>query len=171
MTTDKETAISCLMHAINDSQEAIRAYDSKAEILGVLLTLVVGMTNYALFEHSAGHLRMLLLVSWLVALATVLVTGLVLYPRKNPFKKIALGTFTPSGAYYLTNLSASPQDTIEVMVKKAINTDWVSELMYESMKLSAIRDFKHNYFIWALRLSGLTILLIATAIIISIWAQ
>lgn len=167
MTTDKETAISCLMHAIDDSQEAIRAYDTKAEILGVLLTLVVGMTNYALFEHSAGHLRTLLLVSWLAALVTVLVTGFVLYPRKNPFKKIELGTFVPSGTYYLTNSSASPQDTVAVLANKAIGTDWVSELMYESMKLSAIRDLKHDCFILALRLSGLTILLIAMAVIIS----
>ncbi len=167
MATDAKTdmAISCLKHAIDDAQETIRAYDTKAEILGILLTLAIGITNYALFEHSTGCPKKFLLGSWIIALLAIAVTGMVLYPKKNPFKNIALGNYTPSSTYFLTGLSSSPQYTVTALADKAVNTDWVSELMYENMKLSAIRDYKHNCFTWALRLSGVTILLIVASVI------
>lgn len=168
MATDEKNdlAISCIKHAIDDAQETIRAYDTKAEILGILLTLAIGITNYALFEHSTGYSKKLLLGSWVIALAAIAVAGFVLHPKKNPFKNIALGNYIPNGTFFLANLSTSPQNTVTTLVDKAVNTDWISELMYENMKLSAIRDYKHNCFNWALRLSGITIILIIASIII-----
>lgn len=168
MATDekKDLAISCIKHAIEDTQDTIRAYDTKAEILGILLTLAIGITNYTLFEHSTGCVKTFLLGSWSIAIVAIVVAGFVLYPKKNPFKNIALGNYIPSGTYFLTNLSTSPQNTVIKLADMAINTDWVSELMYENMKLSAIRDYKHTYFNWALRLSGVTIILIIVSIII-----
>ena len=161
-----DTAISCLKHAMEDAQETIRAYDTKAEILGILLTLAIGITNYTLFEHCTGWPKRILLSSWIVALVAIILLGLVLHPRRNPFKNIALGNYIPSGTYYLSNLSSAPQNTVSSLADKAINTDWISELMYENMKLSAIRDHKHCWFSWALKLTGIAILLIAISIII-----
>lgn len=162
------TTISCIMHAIEDTQATIRAFDTKAEILGVFLTLAIGITNFALLEHTTGVTKCLLASSWIMALITIAALGLVLHPKKNPFKNIALGNYTPSSTYFLFNLLSSPQNTITALADKAINTDWVSELMYENMKLSAIRDHKHFWFTWALKLAGITILLIAISISVGI---
>jgi len=161
-----DTTISCLMHAIDGAQETIRAYDTKAEILGVLLTLAIGITNFTFYQHNTAYTKWILFSSWIVALIAIAILGLVLHPKKDPFKNIDRGNFTPSGTYFLTNLSSSPQNTVTRLTDKAINTDWVSELMYENMKLSAIRDYKHCWFTLALKLTGFTILLIATSIII-----
>ena len=168
MVTDakKDTAISCLKHAIEDAQETIRAYDTKAEILGILLTLAIGITNFTLLENSKGYTKWILMTSWIVALVAIAVLGLVLHPKKNPFTNIVHGNYTPSGTYFLSNLSSAPQNTVSALTDKAVATDWVSELMYENMKLSVIRDHKHNCFTWALKLTGITILLIVTSIII-----
>lgn len=163
---EKDNAISCLMHAINDAQETIRAYDTKAEILGVLITLAIGLTNFTIFTNSTGSAKWTLVISWLVALVAILSLGLVLHPKKNPFEKTSLGNFTPSSTYFLTNIMSSPQNTVATLAAKALVTDWVYELMYENMKLSVIRDRKHNYFTWALRLAGVMILLIITSIVI-----
>lgn len=163
---EKDTAISCLKHAIEDAQETIRAYDTKAEILGILLTLAIGITNFTLLEHSKGCTKWILLSSWIVALVAITVLGLVLHPKKNPFANIAHGNYTPSGTYFLTNLPSAPQNTVSALTDKAVLTDWVSELMYENMKLSVIRDHKHRCFTLALRLTGFTILLIVASIII-----
>lgn len=166
MPPDEKTAttISCVKHAIEDTQATIRAFDTKAEILGILLTLAIGITNFALLDHATGIAKCLLTSSWIMALIAIAVLGLVLHPKKNPFKNIDRGNYTPSGTYFLCNLSSSPQSTVTALADKAIKTDWVSELMYENMKLSAIRDHKHFWFTWALKLAGITILLIAISI-------
>jgi len=139
MATDVkiDTTISCLMHSVEGAQETIRAYDNKAEILGILLTLAIGITNYTHFEHCTGWTKWMLLSSWVVALIAITALGFVLHPMTNPFKNIALGNFTPSGTYFLSNLSSAPQNTVTTLADRAINTDWVSELMYENMKLSS----------------------------------
>lgn len=159
-----EITISCLKHAIEDTQATIRAYETKAEILGVLLTLAIGITNFTFLQNGTGYAKCILVGSWVVALIAIMVLGLVLHPKKNPFKNIDRGNYTPSGTYFLFNLSLSPQNTVTALADKATNTDWVSELTYENMKLSAIRDNKHYWFTWALKLTGVTILLIAISI-------
>lgn len=161
-----DTTISCLKHAIEGAQETIRAYDTKAEIIGILLTLAIGITNVTCYQHNTAFAKCIILSSWIVALITIAILGLVLHPKKDPFKNIVLGNYIPSGTYFLSDLSSSPQNTVTILAEKAINTDWVSELMYENMKLSAIRDYKHCWFTLALKLTGITILLIASSIII-----
>lgn len=155
-----EVAISCLTHAIEDTQDTIRAYDIKSEIIAVILTLSIGVTNYSNFDHCSGWPKWILLISWLMTLATILMLGLVLYPKKIPFKNISLGSYSPQGTYFMSNLAATPQNTVSNLSDKAIKTDWVSELMYENMKLSSIRDRKHFWFQWTLKSAGLTIILI-----------
>lgn len=164
MPPDEKTTISCLMHAIEDTQATIRAFDTKAEILGILLTLAIGITNFTFLQNGIGYAKWILMGSWVVALIAIIVLGLVLHPNKNPFKNVDRGNYIPSGTYFLFHLSSSPQNTVTALADKAINTDWVSELTYENMKLSAIRDNKHYWFTWALKLAGITILLIAVAI-------
>lgn len=170
MTADikTDTTISCLKHAIEDAQETIRAYDTKSEILGILLTLAIGITNFTILERSTAYTKWFLFSSWIVALLAIGVLGVVLHPKKNPFKNIALGNYTPSGAYFMSNLPSSPANTVTILAEKAMNTDWVSELMYENMKLAAIRDHKYYWFTWALKLTGITILLIAVSIMMGI---
>ena len=159
--------IACLQHAIEDTQETIRAYDTKAEILGILLTLAVGITNFSLLPELALYSRIALVCSWLVSLAAVGLLGLVLHPKANQFKDISFGTFSPNGTYYLNQVTASAQNTVSSLADKAVNTNWVEELMYESMKLSLIRDRKHYWFVLALRVTGVALLLIFGAILLA----
>ena len=163
-TEEKNTAILCLTHAIEDAQGAIRAYDIKAEILAGLLAIVLGITSYN-FIQQEFFCAELIIASWLVGLATILILGVVLYPKKNLFESISLGNYTPQGVYCLCNLSSSPQNNVENLAKKAVEADWIAELTYENMKLSVIRDRKHFWFIWALRLSGVSLVLIASSIV------
>lgn len=154
------------MHAIADNQGTIRAYDTKAEVLGILLTLAIGITNFTLLQHEISCSKWILASSWIIGLIAIAALGLVLYPKKDQFKNIGLGNYTPSGTYFLFNLSSTPQNTVTALANKAIDTDWVSELIYENMKLSVIRENKHHWFIYSLKLTGITLLLITLSIIL-----
>ena len=165
-TENNDVTISCLQHAITDAQETIRAYDSKAEILAILLTVALGITNFTLLQNNPdAWSRYLLAVSWIVGLLTLASLGMVLRPRKNPFKGILLGAYRPAGTYFFCNVLACPENTVEGLAKRAKDTDWVSELTYESVKLSLIREAKHGWFSRALWFAALTLLLVTLAVL------
>lgn len=161
-----EITISCLQHAIEDAQDTIKAYDAKAEILGVLLTIAIGITNFTFLQHTSPTSKAFLIASWIIGLLSIGFLGAVLYPQRDPFKKIQFGGYTPSGTYFLTQLNTSAQNTVTQLADNALNTNWVNELTYENMKLSIIRDYKHCWYVRALRVSGLSLLLIAIMVFI-----
>ncbi len=166
-TEDKElVTIDCLKHSIEDTQQTIRGYDIKAEILAILLTFAIGLTNFTLLPHLNTPSKLILLCSWVVSLSAIALLGLVLHPKVNQFKSITLGTYSPSGTYFLHKVTESAQNTVSDLAIRARNTNWIEELMYESMKLSLIREKKHSWFIIALRLSGITLFLIFLVILI-----
>ncbi len=68
---NKNTTIACLQHALADSQATIRAYDSKAEILAVLLTVALGITNFTALQQSAVCFKALLAAGWIIGLVAI----------------------------------------------------------------------------------------------------
>ena len=163
---NEQATIDCLKHALEDTQETIRGYDNKAEILAVLLTLAVGLTNFTLFPLIVDSLeKYLLMASWVTAFAAITLLGLVLHPKVNLFEAIQKGTYTPQGTYFLHKINESPTNTISALAERALNTNWVEELTYECMKVSIIREKKHCWFVSALLISGLTLLLILLALL------
>lgn len=167
-SSNESLTIDCLKHVIEDSQNTIRGYDSKAEIMAILLTLAIGFTNFTLFPEVSGISKYLLIFSWVISFLAIGMLGLVLYPKKNQFQKINMGNYTPKGTYFIHSVADTPECTVSAMAEKALNTNWVLELTYESMKLSVIRKRKHFWFIRALRLSGLTLLLIVTTLVLGV---
>lgn len=162
MGGNDEITLSCLQHAIEDTQGSIRAYDAKAEVLGILLTLALGLTNFSLFIDKATDLSIGLLgTCWIVGLIALLQLGTVLHPQKNLFKPLVMGSFIPKGTYFLVNVTSTP---ISDLISKAQSTDWIAELTYENVKLSLIRDYKHCRFIRSLYLSGVVLLFIIATV-------
>lgn len=166
-----ERAISCLQHAIEDAQGTIRAYDSKAEILGVLLTVALGITNFTLFPKVESCSKLLLIASWGVGLIAIGALGLVLYPKKGQFRGLSFGTYAPSEVYFLTGIETKPNMSVSELTDKALTADWVAVLTYENMKLSMVRDSKHQRFVLALPVAALTIALIALTVIAVAWGK
>lgn len=157
---ENKNAISCLQHALEDSQETLRAFDTKAEILAILLTLGIGITNFTYFGHATGVSKYLLAASLFFGLIAIGLLGFVLHPKSNLFKKINLGGYVPSESYFLVNNGTSAQFSVTQVANKALNTDWVRELTYENMKLAVIREYKRCWFITALKFSAVALLLI-----------
>lgn len=163
---NKNTTISCLQHAIEDAQATIRAYDSKAEVLGILLTLAIGITNLIFLEQPDRCSKLLLGASVFVGLMAAGLLGVVLNPKKDLFSKISFGGYAPKGTYFVANIGSGPQNTVSALSEEALDTNWTCELMFESMKLSLIREHKHRWFIRALWCSGGQVVLIASAVLV-----
>lgn len=157
--------VSCLQQAITDSQDTIRAYDSKAEILGILLTVGLGVTNSNLVPHASILADVVLWASWIFGLAALGALGGVVYPKKGRFDNAMLGSYAPKDSYFLVDLKATPLITVTELAARALDTDWVSELTYVNLRLSLIRQHKDRWFVFSLTLSGITLVLVALTIV------
>jgi hypothetical protein len=137
----------------------------KANSLGVLLTIALGLSNLSLLQSPAFCTKNLLILSLVLGLFALFALGLVLRPIMNPAKKVNAGNYVPTKTYFVDSKSLTAEDTVDVYARRTVETDWVAELTYENMKLASIRSYKHLCFTWAVVLSGATLVFIAVAIV------
>jgi hypothetical protein len=142
-----------IFHGVKGKDLSIKAYDVKSEIVGLLLSVSSGVTNFTIMSGSVVSVRILLLVSLLFTFLAILSIGFVLYPRHNMGKKVNLGSYMPKNTYFPLVCKSNVSNHSKLVME----TDWVSELSYESMKLSLIRDTKLFWFCWVVRLSGISL--------------
>lgn len=160
-----ENTLSCLQHSIEDSQGTIRAFDAKAEVLGVLLTLALGITNFALLEKAEVLTKLFIGSAWVFGVASMVYLGAVLHPKRNIFQSIDMGGYMPQGTYFWLPDTPNSRLSIKDRAEKALGTDWVVELTYENVKLALIRDWKYKCFKKALYWAGGALLCVAVSIV------
>jgi hypothetical protein len=164
----EKTSIECLQKALDDTQETIRAYDAKAEILAIILTLLVGVINFSLVnEGSSAHcwIKDLSIISIIIGITALFAVGMVLWPRQNPFKGIETGTKKPKGTYFFILDKTPIFKKLDEFLRQVDATDWKREVAFEALKTSCIRDIKHYWFQWALRCTAVTLLSIVGVMI------
>ena len=160
MPNDDVVIIERFQAIINETQDTIRAYDTKSEILSVILTLVLGLLNFGYVSKAAGNalLDLCVFLATGSGLITVLYSGLVLFPKYNPNSLITIGGFRSVGTYFVL-----PPYDVDQLMTKARMVDWVGELATEVMKTAAIRDKKHGYFKSALSWAAFTVVIVIVA--------
>ena len=101
--SDNQSTLTCLQNALNETQETIRAYDTKAGILSALLTLVVGIINYSFITSNTNVLlNVMALIASLSGLIAIGLLGAVIFPMKDPREGFDLSGFEPKGTYYVS---------------------------------------------------------------------
>lgn len=166
-TIQENTSVQYLQKALDETQETIRAYDTKAEVLAIVLTLVVGVINFSALTDkckASQCLDYLRAIPLLLGFITLVLIGMVLFPRRNLFKEIDSGTDRPKGTYFVSLQFMPAFKNLDEYLRQVDATDWKRELAYEVLKTSCIRDHKHFWFHWALR--GATFTLAAIVILV-----
>ncbi len=156
----QETAAANLRFAMSDHQEMIRGADLKAEVLGIFITAVfaaVAWEGHISTRTAGGWLG---IVATLGALAAFFCVGGVIWPRSVPRDDVPLGGYTPSRVLY-PPAQAAAGHTVSEEAKRALHTDWPSELTYELWKISRIRSAKQHWFRAALITSGASVVALA----------
>ncbi|MCG8544851.1 MAG: hypothetical protein MJE12_11650 [Alphaproteobacteria bacterium] len=158
-------AAQCMLSALKEVQDTIRAYDTKAQIVGVGFIFSIGIiTAFAgrfLPDEMVNPAQVV--VFWVVAIGPIVMFGAVLYPTRKVAPK--LGDRVPSVNflyYYRPDQPAALNDYI----KDLHRADWVSEIGYEIVKLSGLREIKRRRFLWALSAAGASYVLVAASQIV-----
>ena len=160
-----ETERACLLANLNELQQTIRAYDTKAQIMGIGFLFSIGMIGNFLsgleLERNLGIGY--LLVGFVLLLGPVALFGAVLHPsrKSNP----ALAERHPDVRRCFYYMGEGGPD-LEDYLADVENADWRREIVYEIGKLSALRDLKRLRFLRAMWAAGFSfaVILLANAL-------
>jgi hypothetical protein len=146
--------LSILLSSLHDVQNAIRAYDTKAQVvsIGFIFSLGLITTVGALAPEIPRFTWALVIFSWVLGVVPVMMFGYLLYPSRSMAPKLGTNVENLQRSYYLLNES---YPVLDDFIAAFDQSDWKIELAYEIQKSSLLRDMKRRRFVWALRIAGL----------------
>lgn len=138
-----------LMAVLKEAQDTVRSYDTKAEICGVGFILAFGIVKQSgdAIPIPVNYASLYVLAGWLVAILPIIMFAMVLYPSRIDRVTAKLPSNGVRDVMYFDPRRFPHPDAY---VEAARKSDWAHEIVYEIMKVSAIRDIKRVRFLRAL---------------------
>lgn len=136
--------------ALAEAQATVRAYDTKAQIIGIGYTFALNIVaSVAVGIPTAEEKSLLLvLVFWGIVMAPLFLFGYVLFPSRRTAPKVAGG---PDRALRrVLYIETSCHGTVEALESAVADCDWLHELSFEVLKVSKLRELKRGRFVRAL---------------------
>ncbi|MGC1497177.1 MAG: hypothetical protein WA790_15305 [Sulfitobacter sp.] len=161
MTSTTQDAPKYLQLALEEAQATVRAYDTKAQIVGIgytfALNIVANVMGGLPGAHDGGVL--LVILFWAVVMAPLFLFGYVLYPSRRSAPKV--GDTSELGLQRVLYVETKRHRTVDDLQRAAQNSDWQAELAYEVLKVSKLREMKRGRFIRALFTTGFSFAMLA----------
>lgn len=148
MTTDHGSSIDLLQSALAEAQATVRAYDTKAQIVGIGYIFALGIIgqfqNWFPETQDADLTRVV--VAWGVVVLPIVLFGFVLYPTRKKMSGSSPGNNFKRILYVDPGRFTGPEAVIEA----AKGCDAADELAFELLKVSKLRELKRKRFLRAL---------------------
>ena len=147
---DRVSAKHYLEIALADAQATVRAYDTKAQIVGIGYTFALNIVASAGggFPTVATSPLVPVLIFWCIIMAPIFLFGYVLYPSRKTAPKIEGASALGLGR--VLYVETARFGTVESLEDAALGCDWIRELSFEILKVSRLREMKRARFIRAL---------------------
>ena len=157
--TDRGFAENCMLAALKEVQDTVRAYDTKAQIVGVGFIFTIGViTNIgARLPNQHDFNTLLLILVWILAIGPIILFGVVLYPSRSIAPILGDEAEDVRHNYYV---ATAIQKDLSIYLRNIEACNWNREIAYEIMKVSNLRDKKRNRFIRALYASAFSFIVI-----------
>ena len=154
-------AVQGVLAALKEVQDTVRAYDTKAQIVGGGFIFSIGIIT-ALGERlpaMADFSALLVAVFWIFGIGPVILFGMVLYPSRSIAPYLETEAASIRHTYYFR-----PTESLRFneFVQDLKACDWLKEIGYEIMKQSGLRELKRRRFLRALWACGITYLVVTT---------
>ncbi len=167
MAFTSDDALKYLQIALEEAQATVRAYDTKAQIVGIgytfALNIVAGVMGGLPSTYEGGVL--LVVLFWAVVMAPLFLFGYVLYPSRRSAPKV--GDTTELGLQRVLYVETIRHKTVADLQSAVKNSDWQAELAYEVIKVSKLREIKRGRFIRALFTTGFSFTVLA---VLHLWS-
>ena len=146
--TDKNT-LPFLMASLKEVQNTVRAYDTKAQIVGVGYIFAIGIIiDFGTQIANAPEINVeTIIFAWLIFIFPIVLFGAVLYPSRK--KAPSLGD---QGSHSYRTFYVEPEHINDVdAYLAAVNAcDPQKEIAYEILKTAGLREIKRRRFLRAL---------------------
>ncbi len=159
---ESSVAVSCLLAALKEAQDAVRSYDVKAQIVGVGFIFTIGvLTKLGASMPGPTEFNTIgVVLFWLFGIVPILMYGFVLYPSRHSVR--SLQSYKEPIHYKFFVSSERPRD-LDAYLKDIGSGDWSGEIAYEIIKVSSLRDLKRARFMRALKFSAFSFVVIAVS--------
>ena len=149
------TTLSILLSSLLGVQNAIRAYDTKAQVvsIGFIFSLGLITTIGELAPEVPIYSLAFVILSWILGVVPVVLFGYVLYPSRSMAPKLGSKIDNLQRSYYLL---VERYSNLDDYIEAFDQSDWKGELTYEIQKNSLLRDMKRKRFVGALVVAGIS---------------
>ena len=162
MSANDEQSISLLRDALAETQATIRAYDTKAQIVGVGYVFALGIVGSVekMVPKSASVDVVAIVFAWAVVILPILLFGFVLYPSRKTAPRLEEDPVKrPEFVLYV---DTDRHRDVEQLRQSVARCDPVNEFAFEVLKLSKLRELKRRRFLRALFCAALAFVLVFT---------
>ncbi len=161
MATDQQ--VDLLRNSLNEAQATVRAYDTKAQIMGVGYIFALGIV-FRFGETLGGTQETglgFVIGAWLIVVLPILLFGYVLYPTR----KTAPGANAQSGVGAKRILYVNPDDHDGAahLLEDLQDAEPVAEIAHELLVVSRLREMKRRRFLRALFGAGMSFVILFLA--------
>ncbi len=158
MIEDKSAAMILLKDSLSEAQISVRAYDTKAQILGVgyIFALnVIGQVGEQLTQHNDVGI-VTIIVAWAVVISPIALFGYVLYP----VRKTSAERHDGNGANHILYLHPDRYNSASELITAAEECQPTDEIAHELINVSKLRESKRKRFVRGLIAAGFAFLLL-----------
>jgi hypothetical protein len=160
VTISDSDKVSLLRDGLAEAQATVRAYDTKAQIVGVGYIFVLGVVfrlGDVIPETSKVDLAYVL-VAWGFVILPILLFGFVLYPTRKTAPHLANNA--SNGVKKILYIDPSEKRTMAELRDALQTANPIDELIYEQLKISELRELKRKRFLRALFAAGICFIVI-----------
>jgi hypothetical protein len=150
-----QQSLSLLRDSLGEAQATVRAYDTKAQIVGIGYIFALGIVTRvgeALPKTSEINI-VYVLVAWGVVILPILLFGFVLYPSRKKAPRLA--NELTMKLEHILYIDPQRLGDLKELKEAAGRCDPISEIAFELLKVSMLRELKRRRFLRALFAAGI----------------
>ena len=146
-----------LYAALKESQDNIRTYDTKAQIVGIGFIFTIGMViKFNTWTGISTDINnWSIIITWLLIIIPAVLFGSVLYPTRRVAPEVLKNKDVVKGLFYMYKV-----ESLTEYVDHMKDMDIEQELSYELLKVSYLRDLKRTRFLMAMTFASLSLLIL-----------
>ncbi len=137
------------MASLKEAQDTVRAYDTKAQIVGVgyIFAINIVLMLGRGVDNVPDMTVLTVVLAWLVFILPIVLFGSVLYPTRKLSPKLGEKGGGAKGLFYV---EPDRVETVDAYLADVTESDREKELAYEILKTAALREIKRRRFLRAL---------------------
>jgi hypothetical protein len=159
MNSIEQDKLSFMMASLREVQDTIRAYDTKAQIVGVGYIFAVGIiTNLGTRIPNMPDFGLLaVFLAWLLFIVPIVLFGAVLYPTRKVAPVVGEQSCHPAKVYYV-----EPEHIagVDAYIEAMNASDPKIEIAYEILRTAGLREIKRRRFLRGLWAAALSLMLL-----------